>query len=393
MARIAIVVVPLFGHISTTLSVGQVLINRGHEVTWVTLNPMNGLQLPKKGKIQYTNDNDARIDELIKNLKNGRKKTSLDGVKYVIEDILIPLNERMYKGLVKFVDLFKPDLILHDEQTYTGAIVAYKLQISYVTNYSVPSGIFESIEDGPLKEWYFSLMRQLQLKLGVKDDNIITHSRRLGLVFCPKSFNELNDLLPHQQFVGPCIDIKRNYSSSFDASKLDKGRKVLFVSIGTLLLGEAQNFFQLIVNDFQDEKYSVIVSAKPDLLNKWPNNFIVQENLPQLEVLDFVNAVITHGGANTVCESIGKGKPLVVVPMAYDQFHLAAQIEKSRVGARLKYKRLKPFDLRKACDTILNERNNYISNVEDLSKKFIKGGGATSAVNYIENLILDKGNL
>jgi len=388
MAKFAIITIPFFGHINTTISVGQELINRGHSVAWITAKPMRGLNIPNKGHFFITNQENKEVEILLEKVKNGKNRAGLKGVRYITEDVLIPLNKLMYEGLVGIVEGYKPDLIIHDEQTYAGAICAYQLGIPYATTYSVPSGIFESLEISPLKNWYFSGLLALQKSLGVEYEGIISHSKKLGLVFCPKNFNNLQDLMPSQKFVGPCIDIARIHAANFDFSLIQKEKKHILVSIGTLLDGEAERFFNIIVEDFKDSPYQIIVSAKPHLFRNWPSNFIVQENLPQLEILKQVDAVITHGGANTVCESVGMGKPMVVLPMAFDQYHLAEQIQESHIGLRLKYKRLSPNDMKNACDEVLNPANIYMQNVKILAESFKSGGGARQAANYLENLIV-----
>ena len=50
-----------------------------------------------------------------------------------------------------------------------------------------------------------------------------------------------------------------------------------------------------------------------------PENFLVQETVPQLQLLPKCHAFITHGGANSMHEGLSYGVPLVVIPMFGDQ--------------------------------------------------------------------------
>ena len=387
MAKFAIITLPFFGHINTTISVGQRLLAKGHAVTWITIAPLKGLNIPAGGELFFTNEEHPEVSQLLKNVKQGKKRQGLEGIKYITEDVLIPLSEMMYPKLLGALRHEKPDIIIYDEQTYAGAIAAHELKIPAVTSYSVPSGILENTELDQLRKWHQSSLVKLQEDLGFRDQCIDFHSTVLGLVFCPKNFRDLFDQMPFQKFVGPCIDVPRPGISVFDFSQLQPSRQYILVSIGTLMEGEAENFFKLVVEDFTNSPYGIILTADPNLFDHWPENFIVQENIPQVEVLKHVDAVITHGGANTVCETIGVGKPLVVIPMAFDQYHLAFQIETSGIGIRLKYKRLRSTEMRKACEDVLNPDNKYIDNVKALSSSFRKGGGATQAVIYLEQLI------
>jgi len=56
MAKFVFVVPPLTGHVNPTLSIGAELLERGHEVAWVSLDKNLTDKLPAGGKlllIQY----------------------------------------------------------------------------------------------------------------------------------------------------------------------------------------------------------------------------------------------------------------------------------------------------------------------------------------------------
>ena len=109
--------------------------------------------------------------------------------------------------------------------------------------------------------------------------------------------------------------------------------------------------------------------------------------MPHLELIKYLDVVITHGGANTVCDCIATGIPLVVVPMAFDQYYVGDQVEYNQIGKRLKYKRLRPRELRNACDACVADNNVFKLNVTKLSKEFKAAGGATRAAELVQQFI------
>ncbi|WP_394615826.1 glycosyltransferase [Lentzea sp. JNUCC 0626] len=56
---------------------------------------------------------------------------------------------------------------------------------------------------------------------------------------------------------------------------------------------------------------------------------------PMEELLDGVDAVVTHGGAGTTAAALMKGVPLVVLPQGADQFFQAERVAAAQVGVAL----------------------------------------------------------
>ncbi len=80
-----------------------------------------------------------------------------------------------------------------------------------------------------------------------------------------------------------------------------------------------------------------------------------EEFLPQTSILPQVDAVITHGGNNTVTECFHFGKPMVVLPLFWDQYDNAQRVQETGFGLRLVTYGHTPEELLRAVDTVLGD--------------------------------------
>lgn len=78
-----------------------------------------------------------------------------------------------------------------------------------------------------------------------------------------------------------------------------------------------------------------IGSTPASALGPVPEGWLVREYLPQVRLLDRAAAAVTHGGNNSVTESVGQGVPVLVLAFSTDQFAGAAAVERSGTGLAL----------------------------------------------------------
>ena len=80
------------------------------------------------------------------------------------------------------------------------------------------------------------------------------------------------------------------------------------------------------------------------------------EFLPQTKLIPLVDLVITHGGNNTTTEAFHFGKPMIVLPLFWDQYDNAQRVDETGFGVRLPTYAFEDADLRGAIDRLLGER-------------------------------------
>jgi UDP:flavonoid glycosyltransferase YjiC (YdhE family) len=84
-----------------------------------------------------------------------------------------------------------------------------------------------------------------------------------------------------------------------------------------------------------------------------PDNMWGGGRLPQTSIIPRCDLVITHGGNNTTTEAFHFGKPMVVLPLFWDQYDNAQRVHELGLGVRLPTYDFEDDDLRDAVDRLL----------------------------------------
>jgi MGT family glycosyltransferase len=130
-------------------------------------------------------------------------------------------------------------------------------------------------------------------------------------------------------------------------------RPAIYLSLGSL--GSADvGLMQKLIDTLGQTDYLVVVSMGPqhEELRLAPD-MIGQEFLPQPAILPQVDLVITHGGNNTVTESLHFGRPMIVLPLFWDQHDNAQRMHELGLGRRLDTYGHDPAELVGAIESLL----------------------------------------
>jgi UDP:flavonoid glycosyltransferase YjiC (YdhE family) len=101
-----------------------------------------------------------------------------------------------------------------------------------------------------------------------------------------------------------------------------------------------------------------------------------------LALMPHLDAVVGHGGMNTVCEALAHGVPLVVAPIRHDQPVIAAQVVAAGAGIRVPFGRVTPDRLRQAIVSVLDEPG-YRAGADRVRASFAQAGGARAAAEHL----------
>jgi MGT family glycosyltransferase len=172
---------------------------------------------------------------------------------------------------------------------------------------------------------------------------------------------------------------------SVPAELADEDGSLIYVSLGSLGSGDVPLMKDLVAA-LAETPHRYVVSKGPQHTEyELADNMVGDEFLPQVSVLPQVDLVITHGGNNTTTECLHFGKPMVVLPIFWDQHDNAQRIDETGFGIRLTTYSLGESDLPAAIDRLLADRELRAS-LADVSKRLQASPGAERAAELIEQL-------
>jgi MGT family glycosyltransferase len=161
---------------------------------------------------------------------------------------------------------------------------------------------------------------------------------------------------------------------------------LLYLSLGSLGSADVP-LMEKLVAELAEAPYRVIVSKGPQHTEfELAANMAGAEFLPQTEILPKVDLVITHGGNNTVTESLYFGKPMVVLPIFWDQHDNAQRIDETGLGIRLDTYRHSGDELTGAIERLLGDEE-LAARLEQTSQRLRNAPGTEKAADLIAAVV------
>ena len=139
-----------------------------------------------------------------------------------------------------------------------------------------------------------------------------------------------------------------------------------------------------------------------DVLSRFPHRFVVSkgpqhteydlaenmwgaEYLPQPAILPVVDAVVTHAGNNTTTECMHFGKPMIALPLFWDQYDNAQRIDENGFGVRLDTYTFEAAELEAALARLLAD-SALAGRMASIAERVQATPGTVSAADLIERL-------
>ncbi|MGW1168203.1 glycosyltransferase [Streptomyces sp. NPDC002550] len=388
MSAFLFVVPPLTGHVNPAVGVAARLAAHGHRVAWVCADP---------ALVRRLAGPDAEVFGCagpVPGAEGAVRPPDLRGaeaLRFLWEWYLLPLADAMAPGVRSAAEAFRPDVVVADQQAFAGALVADRLGLPWATS-ATTSAEFTGAYDGLPKVVAWLRHRLTELRARVGDPSGTADPRfspYLLLIFStPELIGPLAPLAPHVHYVGPSL-AGRPAGPRFPWERLDRPRAKVLVTLGTANADTGGRFLAACLTALRERADRVqAVIADPDGALPVPpgdKNVLVLPAVPQLALLERMDAVVCHAGHNTVCEALWHGVPLVVAPIRDDQPVVAGQVVDAGAGVRVRFGRVRADRLGAALDTVLTDPAHRAAAAR-IRTAFRAAGGARAAAAHLERL-------
>ena len=208
----------------------------------------------------------------------------------------------------------------------------------------------------------------------------IHESPFLNLYLYPAAadYERSRSLGPRWQRLDSCV---RDVDGSFDPPPGDGA--LVYVSLGSLGSADVELMNQLVAA-LAETPHRYVVSKGPqhELIELAPN-MSGAEFLPQPAILPDADLVITHGGNNTITEAIHFGKPMIVLPLFWDQYDNAQRIAECGFGVRLPSYEFEDAQLHEAIERLLVQDHRQL---RDAAERLQASPGTVQAAGLIQEL-------
>lgn len=369
--RVLVVTLPLAGHVNPAAALAGRLAARGHEVAWagseLMLRPMLGP--------------DALILRTGSRLFREQGGAGIASIRSLWTRFIVPYAKFLLPGVRRAVEAFEPDVLVVDQHAVAGAIVAHRNGLPWVTLVCSAMELTNPYRALPrLTGWTRDQLLGLWTGAGLAEPDF-TDPRWSPSLVLAQTVRELTGEFDRQvEPVGPLTGARA--APPFPFHRLDLGRRRLLVTMGTLADDLTADFHARVLAGLPDDVQAVVV-APPDRLPDVPDNVLVAERVPMLDLLPHMDVVLGHGGVNTTSEALLAGVPLVLAPIRHDQPEMARQVVAAGAGVRVRFRRATPDQLRAAVTDVLDDPA-YRAAARRIGAAFRAAGGADAAAELVE---------
>ncbi|KAK9367944.1 hypothetical protein V1509DRAFT_624873 [Lipomyces kononenkoae] len=415
---------PFTGHINPMQPIAKELVERGHEVVWLTGEEFRS-KVELTGARFMTTDKSAAFDAAV--LKPDDGTSGLKAATSILRRLFVDRIVSQVEDYRTVLEVFRADVILVDlcamgAQTLhdLGGPVYATLGINPLVTLDpeIPSWgtgwpPATSTIDKIFNRFFHFMARMLiysKLTQSVNKERAI-----LGLDPLPqgKGFYEIarseflhimpstlsfefprKNLGTQVHFVGPLLpllgdDVAAELPTWWQ-EVTDGSRAVVHVTQGTYATNSA-NLIRPTINALRDENDILLVVTSPDADSAFsdpsqlPANVRMAKFIPHARLLPYVRVMVTNAGYNGVLAALNYGVPLVCAGRTEDKADVSSRVAWSGAGLDLKTDSPSEAMIRSAVRRVLNEPS-FTSNANRIQDDFRTHNSAAEACDLLQKL-------
>ncbi len=391
---------PFYGHLHPLVPLARALVEAGHEVAFAATPSFAptiraaGFEFLPAG---LDEQNDPEFHRLMAQLAT--MPPGPESERAIIGQVFLDLGpRRLAADLVPLAGRWRPDMLIRESASVGTVIAAEHLGLPHA---NVSPGMWEKGEsvwmEGASK--YLDPIRQ---SWGLAPDPTLESLYPyLSICYSPPSLASIDldkprSLPPNTHF------IRRQFYDQADGAGLPEwvrampDQPVVYVTLGTMVNNmPGGNYypavFQAIIAGLRDEPVNLIVTLgrekDPADFGPQPPNVHIERYIPQSLMFPYCDLVISHGGSNTVLQTLDAGLPMVMVPLIADQFMNAGLCRLAKFGEVVELGDLSPESIRSAARKTLDDPA-YRQNVARLRDEMHAQPSIDHAVELVESVAM-----
>ena len=410
-----------YGPTNNCVGIGQVLVERGHRVVFVIEESFAGSleaqgfeeRLMRLGPAPDTEEEPGQFwKDFIRETAPVFRKPTFDQLAEFVEPTFRALCDGaryVDDRLREILDEVQPDVVVEDNVVCFPAILASGRPWARIVSCNplelkdpaLPPP-FAGYPVGDRSAWdayrneYARVLAPLHEEFSafcvergappLPAGELIHESHRLNFTLYPAEadYERTRPLAPTWHRLDTCVR-RSDAAFALPDELRDRPGALVYLSLGSL--GSADvGLMRRLVDVLSRAPHRFLVSKGPQHTEfELADNMWGDEFLPQPAILPQVDLVVTHGGNNTTTECFHHGKPMVALPIFWDQYDNAQRVHETGFGVRLATYEFEDADLLDAIDRLLAD-GDLRPRLAALSARVQASPGTVRAADLLERV-------
>lgn len=386
MSRVLFVVLAEKGHVHPFIAPAQAMAARGHDVAFYAPCDLRA-PLARAGFSDVFVGTPAQAPP---DSNRGPHFAALvrdrDRLRRWISAMLIDSVPLEVRRLADVVATFRPDLLVADPMAYAAPIVASRAGLPW-------AGVSTSLNALVPPDWRSELITtttalpraELFAAHGL-------HAPHFRVSDCISP--HLNVAWTSEALVGPAPPDVLLAGASIPAGPrgdevhalpLDPTRPLVYMALGSQISYQPR-MFDVVIDASRDQPWQLVLATGDLDPRTLPPDVLALPYAPQLALLRRASAMISHGGANSVMESLAHGVPLLVSPICNDQPHNARFVAAAGAGRECDLATVSAAELRPILAELCSDGpHRHAAN--HIAASYHAAGGAARVADALEALL------